>query len=319
MNKRHVEFSVIICTYNRSASLLNNLKSLQAQDLPEDFPWEIVVVDNNSIDDTQSVVTTFAEESGLPIRYVKEENQGLSNARNKGVIEAQGKYVAFTDDDAIVDRHWVREIYNTFETHRCDCVGGKIYLQLEKNIPKWLTKDLWGFLGYLDYGDTSLFFDSHDKYPHGGNIAFTKEVFDRIGYFNPTLGRTGNLSIGGEEVEFFRRLLKVGGVIVYQPAALVHHVISSNRLKKKYFRRLHYLEGDVKGRDFGSYEGRTLVGIPFFIFPRFLRSVKNHIFTIFSVGWNNSLRKEMNIWYFLGFVRGRIRYSFNRRNTKCPS
>jgi len=88
-----MELSVIICTYNRSKGLKKTLQSFHSQELPEDFPWEIVVVDNNSTDDTPETVTEFAENSQLVVRYIKEKCQGLSHARNRGVIEANGKYI----------------------------------------------------------------------------------------------------------------------------------------------------------------------------------------------------------------------------------
>lgn len=308
-----MELTVILCTYNRSKSLINTLESLKQQILPPDFQWEILVIDNNSTDNTPQVVREFNTSSGLRVRYAKEKKQGLSHARNKGILEARGHYVAFIDDDAIADENWVAKIYETFQLYSCDCIGGKIYLKYEGNLPRWLTKDLWGFLACLDYGDEVQRLESEEKYPVGCNMAFSKNVFETVGFFNTDLGRTGTKPIGGEEVEFFTRLLRVGATAIYQPGAPVYHVIQPERLKKSYFRRLHLLEGEVRGRDIGTYDGRNLCGIPLFIFPQFLRSIRNYISTIFSDGWNNSFRKEMNIWYFLGIMCGSIKRNREER------
>ena len=307
-----MELSVILCTYNRSNGLIRTLKSLQSQDLPKNFVWEVVVVDNNSTDDTPEKVREFAESSELVVRYVKEKKQGLSHARNKGVAEARGKYLHFTEDDEIADKDLIREIYGTFETFQCDCVGGRIYLKLEDEMPRWLTKDLWGFLGYLNYGDNALPMDEQ-RYPFGGNMTFSREVFDRIGLFNINMGRKGNQLFGGEEVDFFRRLLSAGGKGVYQPKALVYHIIDKLRLKKTYFRTLHYNEGMQRALLDDNVYRRCWFGIPLFVFPQFLRSIRNYVSAIFSDGWNRSFRKEMNIWHFMGYMQGRTN-RFKRRN-----
>ena len=300
-----MELSVILCTYNRSNGLIRTLKSLQSQDLPENFPWEIVVVDNNSTDDTPEKVREFAERSELVVRYVKEKKQGLSHARNRGVVEARGKYVHFTEDDEIADKDLIREIYGTFETYKCDCVGGRIYLKLEDEMPQWLTKDLWGFLGYLNYGDNTLQMDEQ-RYPFGGNMTFSREVFKRIGLFNVNMGRKGDQLFGGEEVDFFRRLLSAGGKGVYQPKAIVYHIIDKSRLKKTYFRTLHYNEGMQRALLDNEVYRHSLFGVPVFIFPQFLRSIRNYVSTIFLDGWNKSFRKEMNILWYIGFMKGKI-------------
>ena len=307
-----MEFSVIICTYNRSMGLKKSLESFQLQELPENFSWEIVVVDNNCTDDTPEKVKEFGANSGLLVRYVKEVKQGLSHARNKGVAEARGRYVHFSEDDEIADKRLVREIYDTFETYKCDCVGGRIYLKCEDEMPRWLTKDLWGFLGYLNYGDTPILMDEQ-RYPFGGNMTFSREVFDRIGLFNVDLGRKSNQLFGGEEVDFFRRLLSSGGKGIYQPKAIAYHTINKARLKKKYFRALHHNEGMQRALLNDEAYTRSLFGIPLFIFPQFLRSIRNYISAIFSHGWNDSFRKEMNIWHFLGYMLGRIN-RFKRRS-----
>ena len=300
-----MELSVILCTYNRSNGLIGTLKSLQFQDLPEHFAWEVVVVDNNSTDETPEKVRKFAENSELIVRYVKEKKQGLSHARNKGVAEARGRYLHFTEDDEIADKNLIREIYGTFKTYKCDCVGGRIYLKCEEKMPTWLIEELWGFLGYLNYGDNTLQMDEQ-RYPFGGNMTFSREVFKRIGLFNVNLGRKGKELLGGEEVDFFRRLLSSGGKGVYQPKALVYHIISQSRLKKNYFRTLHYKEGMQRALLDDKIYRRCLFGIPLFIFPQFLRSIRNYVSTIFSHGWNNSFRKEMNILWYIGFMKGKV-------------
>jgi glycosyltransferase involved in cell wall biosynthesis len=264
----------------------------------EKLLWEIVVVDNNSKDDTFEVVKSFSNSSSIPARYIKEESQGLSHARNRGIMESGGKYVAFTDDDAIADRGWVVALYETFQTCRCDSVGGRIYLKSVRQLPKWLKSELWGFLGFLDYGDKPFYLDS-DHLPFGGNMAFAREVFGRIGYFNPNFGRIGNVPYGSEEDDLFLRFFESGAKAVYQPRAVVQHVIGPEKLRKGYFRKLHFLAGTMKGRFSNDKIGRNIFGIPLFIFPQLLRSIVKYFH-------DPTLRAQMNVWWYIGFMRGSV-------------
>jgi glycosyltransferase involved in cell wall biosynthesis len=299
-----MDISIIICTYNRSNHLKNILKSLSEQVMTEKLIWEIVVVDNNSKDDTFKVVKSFSNSSYIPVRYVKEEKQGLSHARNRGIMESDGKYVAFTDDDAIADRRWIASLWETFQNYRCDSVGGRIYLKPVKQLPKWLKRELWGFLGFLDYGDKTFYLD-RDRLPFGGNMAFSREIFERIGYFNPNFGRVGNTNYGSEEDELFLRFFESRAEAVYQPSAVVHHVIGSEKLRKGYFRKLHFLAGDMNGRFSTNKIGRNIFGISLFIIPQFFRSIIKYF-------QNPTLRAQMNVWWYLGFMRGSIsRYKRN--------
>ena len=99
-----MDISIIICTYNRSESLKRTLQSLKEMSVSDDIEWELLIVDNNSTDNTREAVNDFTKTSGLNCRYVFESKQGLSNARNRGVKEACGEIIAFTDDDVIVDK-----------------------------------------------------------------------------------------------------------------------------------------------------------------------------------------------------------------------
>jgi glycosyltransferase involved in cell wall biosynthesis len=113
--------SVIICTYNRSGSLERTLASLARMELRDSADWELLVVDNNSKDDTRVVVDGFTRASGVNCRYIFEKEQGLSHARNRGIREAKGEIIAFTDDDVLLDRHWLKNISLGSEWRRGSC------------------------------------------------------------------------------------------------------------------------------------------------------------------------------------------------------
>lgn len=291
-----MDFSIIICTYNRSKSLSTALNSLNSLNLPDNFQWEVIVVDNNSIDNTKEVVNEFIENSKLNLRYVKETQQGLSHARNKGIKESKGKYIAFTDDDAIVDSQWIARLHETFQAYGCDCVGGRIYIKPEKELPCWLKKELWGFLGFLDYGDKLL--KIKDEKIFGGNMVFSKEILSKVGYFNTELGRTPSALTGGEEAELIQKIKNLGGTILYQPSAIVHHIIGHEKINKQYFRKLHYYSGITSGRFFDKTIKYHINGVPLFVFLHFFKSFIKYIKV-------PSVRLQMNIWWHLGFMKGR--------------
>jgi glycosyltransferase involved in cell wall biosynthesis len=306
-----MDLTVILCTYNRCEELKQALASLARQRVRAGAQWEVLLVDNNSTDATKDVYNQFRHNFPVPLRYVYEASQGLSHARNRGIGEAQGRYVAFTEDDERSDASWVQALLDTFEEYSCDAVAGRIELLWSDLRPAWLTDELLGFLGYLNYGEPQVL--TREKPPFGGNMAFDRAVFSRIGVFDTRLGRQGRKLIGGEEMEFFCRFLGSGGVAVYQPKALMHHMVRNNRLKKSYFRRLHFHEGQVRGR-YDIYKGKKIAGIPLFLMPQLCRSLINLLSETYRRGLNGSLRKEMIVWYFLGLLLGCFQGRLIQRN-----
>lgn len=300
------DISVIVCTYNRSASLRNTLKSLCRQAVPSGVSWEVVVVDNNSSDDTQGVIRNFTAVPGTSIRAVREERQGLSQARNRGIAEARGRYLVFTDDDVLAPSGWVSVLNETFEKGGWDAIGGRVLLRYDRSMPRWLKPELWGFLACLDYGDEEMPLTDIERPFFGANMAFCREVFEKVGGFDAGLGRKGKALVGGEEIDLFGRMLAAGLRAVYQPRAAVDHVVDPGRLRKGYFRRLHYASGRTWGMRRDDLNGRTFLGVPFFLFPQLMRSVGVFVSEGLREGFHNVFRKEMNIWFLLGFMRGRM-------------
>ena len=296
MGKR-INVNIIICTYNRAASLDKALDSITHIESPKDTITEIILVNNNSQDNTEKIVEKY-QNRPFTIKNVFEEKQGLSHARNRGTGESRGKYIAFIDDDALADRKWIVALHETFQRYGCDGIGGRIYLKPVRKLPGWLTKDLWGFLACLDYGDQPFQIDRR-QFIYGTNMAFPREIFNKVGYFNTELGRTGYMPIGGEETELLGRILSCGGKVYYQPKAEVYHIIDEYKLRKQYFRRLHYYEGHSSGKAYDMGIKSNLCGIPLFMFPQLMRSLLRYL-------TNPTLRMQMNVCWFLGFMKGRM-------------
>jgi len=292
-----MDISVVICTYNRSHNLKGVLKSLSEQIMPKELQWEIIIVDNNSTDETKSVVEGFKAFSGLRINYFFEPKQGKSYALNTGIQKAQGDIIAFTDDDIMVPTNWVEAIYSSFKKYCCDGLCGRIHIKLPQRIPPWLTKELWGFLGYLNYGDEPFFITEEAIF--GGNVVYTRAVIERTGMFDVNRGRSADKLLGGEDVEYGERVVRQGNRVLYQPDLQVYHVIPSSKIRRRYFLKLHYYEGLIKGKHYDIPIGKSICGIPLFIVPQLLRTVSAYL-------KKPTLRMQMNIWWFWGFMRGRF-------------
>jgi glycosyltransferase involved in cell wall biosynthesis len=300
----NMEISVVICTFNRAESLKRTLTSIGSMQIPEDLSWELIVVDNNSPDSTEAVIAAFALESGLPVVYAFEAKKGLSHARNRGIMEARGAVIAFTDDDVIVDAAWLGNILNAFKDQSTACAGGRILPVWEKEPPGWLTTDLYNYLALLDLGDEPVLMTTPNLW--GANFAVRSGMFEKYGNFNTEIGRTRSKLYAGEETEIIRRLIENREKVCYFPGMLVHHCISENRMNKAYFRKWEYDQGELRGMQIGKQ--------PLLQSAKLLASVARNIVkaagrflwfrvTSPSLAFREQLRSIRNI----GIIAGRIK------------
>ncbi len=236
--------SIIIATYNRAHSLVRTLGSVVRQSL-DAGAWECVVVDNNSSDDTQEQFAAFAAaHPGFNLRIVRETMQGLSHARNRGIAESVGEYIAIIDDDEEVNTDFARAYADFFDSYPDAAAGGgKITPLYEFEPPKWLSPIAERpIAGTLDMGPEIVPFRG-ERYPGGGNMVLRRSAVGRFGMFNPDLGRTGKKLLAGEEKDLFRRLRAGGGKIYYVPGAQILHIIPPSRLTREYFARATRMVG----------------------------------------------------------------------------
>jgi glycosyltransferase involved in cell wall biosynthesis len=234
--------SVVVCTYNRCESLKQTIKSLAEQSFPKDR-YEIVVIDNNSTDNTKASVEDLM--AGIPnLRYAHEQEQGHNPSRNRGIKEASGEIVAFTDDDVEAEHNWVRELVRAFERFPdVVAVGGRTIPVFLRGRPNWLSDNLLYHHGDTQFGSEtrSLTFPEH---PFGLNMAFKKTCFYEVGFFTPKLGRkkTENL-LSDDEKELFYRISKADLKTAYTPHAVIKHMIPSERTMRKWLISRSYWQG----------------------------------------------------------------------------
>ena len=236
--------TAIICTYNCAKYLGNLLESIAANDLPRS-EYEIVLVDNNCTDNTREICEAFAiVHKDVNFRYVVEQEQGLSAARNKGIKEAKGNVLVYIDDDALIDIWYLRTISEYMSAHpEISAVGGPIIPLYETVEPKWMTRYTKELLcGYLYLGDKERTFPG-DRYPGGGNAAYRSDVFQKVGLFNTDLGRKGDSLMGAEEKDIFDKMCSQKMQFMYLPKMILHHIIPQKKLECDYFDRLTYQIG----------------------------------------------------------------------------
>jgi glycosyltransferase involved in cell wall biosynthesis len=305
-----IRISVIICTYNRSESLKKTLSSLGGLSGLDSIDWELLVVDNNSSDGTREVVEEFISASGRNCRYLFEKKQGLSQARNRGIREAEGEVIAFTDDDVLLDPKWLTNLAEEFENDGVACVGGKILPSWEKPRPGWLEGDLLNILALLDLGEEKIRLS--EPVIWGANLAIRSSMFRQYGGFDTNLGRTEGKLYAGEETKFIRMLLEKGETVLYCPSILVHHCIPEFRMKKSYFRKWSFDKGELKGKMMGDYQQKNLIGIPHHVLYETVQSSWKYLWRQVASP-RLAFHEQLVLVHCLGFIAGRLRY----RNTQA--
>lgn len=231
--------SCIICTYNREDFIANCLSSVASQWLSKDL-YEIIVVNNNSSDNTEKIVEEFfSSHPECNGKLIHEPKQGLSFARNRGAYTAQSKILTFIDDDTVADPSLLEEILKTFKTYpSAGCVGGKINLSLPDSLPWWYSEALSPYFSRFDLSTKTIKkITQIAELPYGANFSILKDALINIGGFSLTLGRKGKDFSGGEELDVAYRIAAQGYDLYYNPSAIVTHFIKKERINFKHMIR----------------------------------------------------------------------------------
>jgi len=316
-----VKFSIIIATFNRAAVLQTTLESLAS--LQPKGTWEVIVVDNNSSDDTRAVVERAAERFPVPLRYLFEAEQGRSAALNCGCRAAAGEILVTTDDDVRVEPDWLERIEAGLEAHRCDYVGGRVFPLWAGEVPPWLPSRfevLCGVIAVMDYGPEPMKYGV--RAPLGVNMAIRRAALDRVGEFDPRIGRKAGTLLGQEVRDWCVRAHALGVVGYYRPDIVVHHWIPAERLTKAYFRRWYYWRGVSRallyahsGRDMENPEQAApdpasvphVGGVPRYLFRTALVVLKDAAMARLSHDVVLSFDRELWLCNFAGILHQRWR------------
>jgi glycosyltransferase involved in cell wall biosynthesis len=243
------------------------MDNIAALTMPEFVEWEVLVVDNNSSDQTRAVIEDFARRLPGRIRHIFESQPGLSHARNAGIREARGDIVAFTDDDVSIPPTWLQSLTRNLNDGEWSGAGGRVLPERSFAPPRWLSTGSQYALGALCVFDLGPEARPLAESPFGANMAFRKEMFEKYGYFRTDLGRKPGSLMSNEDTEFGRRLFAGGERLRYEPTALVFHPVSAERMQKRYFLDWWLAKGRAQIREFGPRAGAKwhCRGIPLYL------------------------------------------------------
>jgi glycosyltransferase involved in cell wall biosynthesis len=272
--------SVVIGTYNRANLLGRTLTALQGQRTAPGLTWEVVVVDNNSSDDTRAVVRAASAAFPVPIRYVFEPRQGISHARNAGVHHAKGGIIAVTDDDCRPTPAWVQNVVDSLQRWDADALGGRILPEWSSPPPSWLATDRHLQTSIAMLEDENVRRVELGPWQRengfrvwGANMAFRRSAFETAGGFDTSIGVRGKKKYSHEDIAFVRKIVEAGKVVVYDPVSTVHHWVGPERMRKSYFRRHSFYYGEGSAFRNGAPKGRHVLGVP----PYLLRVLVGHV------------------------------------------
>lgn len=275
--------TVAICTWNRATLLDQTLAAMANLIIPSGIEWELLVVDNNGTDNTDEVVARHSRR--LPLRMLREERKGKSNAANLALDSSAGELILWTDDDVLVEPEWLTRFAEAADRHPEAAIFGGV---IDPWFPEPPDPELVaafpalanGFCG-LDHGIEEGPLPA-DAQVWGANMGFRRSAVAGI-RFDTTLGpspmaittngRTSHLSVGGgEEVRFIRSVQERGGEVVWVPSMRLRHYVAPERMRLGYLSASYTEKGRILVRESGVPSGPRLLGTPRWVLKKWLEA-----------------------------------------------
>ncbi len=288
--------SVIICTWNRSAILKQTLDSLALHQGCQALDIDVVVVDNNSSDDTRELVESYIANWPLgTLRYAFEPRQGKQFALNLGIQVTRNPLLAFTDDDILFPVDWLAKVHQVFKDESVDLAGGKTELIWpDSGKPRWYHPTMLAILAGVDLGDEKMPAPA-DYAPAGSNLIARRSLFERIGGYSEQHFRH-------MDYEFGMRSLREGAQVLYDPALVVFAPVDASCLTPRYFRRWSFKAGiatEISATD------KALLLVPRCMYRQLLEDALFLVLRIFRYPDADLFNRELRIWRVLGLISSR--------------
>lgn len=232
--------TVCICTYKRPALLKRLLEDLRDQDTGGLFTYSIVVTENDGLQSAKAVVSGFAAESNVSVKYCLEPQQNIAMARNRAIENAPGDFVAFIDDDEFPTKQWLLNLFNVCDKPQVDGVLGPVLPHFSDEAPRWVIKGKFydrprhatGFL--LNWSQTRT-----------GNVLLKTDLFAGDAQpFSPQC-------LEGSDQEFFKRMIQKGHAFVWCNEAVAYEVVPPARWKRSFLVRRALFRGFFSLRNHG--------------------------------------------------------------------
>ncbi len=285
LSNNSLDFSVVIPTYNGINRLPEVLNKLKQQIKTENITWEIIIVDNNSADNTSDLIKSYQNNWQYPycLRYLLERKQGAAFARQTGIENAKSPLIGFLDDDNIPDNDWVYSAYIFAQKYpKCGAMGSFVRGDFAGEIPENFGK-IKPFLAITDRGKKPLLYNPKLKYlpPSAGLVVRKQAWLESVPEKTILSGRIQDNMLTGEDLEILGYIQSKGWEIWYNPDMKITHKIPAHRLTRS------YLIPFMGGIGLSRYVTR-MVGVKFYLKP------------ILLLGYFiNDLRKI--VWQFLKY------------------
>jgi glycosyltransferase involved in cell wall biosynthesis len=311
-----MKITIILCTFNRCDALERALRSVAGSILPDSVEWEVLVVDNNSTDQTPEVVESFRQLHPGHFRYLLEPRQGKSHALNAGIRAAFGDVLAFMDDDLVVEPAWLQNLTADLNKGKWAGAGGRILPERTFSPPHWIPLQDRYALAPLAVFNPNLEAGPLEEAPFGANMAIQKWVFEKYGGFRTDLGpQPGGKPQKSEDSEFGHRLLAAGERLRYEPSAVAYHSVPQDRLRKAYFLAWWFDKARADIRAFGIPTDTQwfVAGIPWYLFRRL---------AVWTLRWAVALdprsrfSSKVKTWSVAGQILECHRVSLEKRQTR---
>lgn len=288
--------TVVICSYNGENILKDCINSLCNQTY-NNKDVEIIIIDNNSDDKTSEIALSFCKKKSY-IKTYFEQMQGLSFARNHGLEKAKGKYVAYIDDDARVNKNWIEVAIDIIKNKEPDIFGGPVYPIFPEGKPEWY-KNEYGVRGYM--GETGWL---KEGFIIGSNMFFKKSLLIELGGFNPNLGMIKNKIKYHEETELIYKAFELGKNVYYSNELALNDIIPEFKKHLLFFLSSWYFSGKdynyLKKPNFNVDDFPKLIEKIEIIFENFEKAVKTRNIDDFKFPENYVVENLKNDVFQLG-------------------
>lgn len=251
MNADSLTFSLILCTFERTADLLATLDSIRRTHVPDGMTGELIVVDSSRTEDTRRALHQAEPIPRLPLRVLHEPRRGKAHALNTGIAAARGIALLFTDDDVRVPSAWVGPMVQPILDGHADAIAGGIHLASDLRRP-WMDELHRGWMASTDVLD-----QEKPAVLTGANMAFGRHVLAKVPVFDPELG-AGSALGGGDETLFSFQLLAAGFRLLPAFTTSVEHHFDPARLSRRSFLDRTKIEGRSNAYIAHHWEHKTI-------------------------------------------------------------
>jgi len=257
------KITISIATFNRPLGLKAVLDGIEVQDLPDNIELRVVIVDNSLDGNARESIENRTNLYRYPLVYHNEIRPGITYPRNRGIedaLESRGDYIVFTDDDVLVDKAWIKELYFASEATGAAAVSGAVKAKFKETPLWWIEKG--GFFEVLDLPDRQPV-----EYGHTTSSMVRLDCIRKLKLrFDPFFSLTG-----GEDVAFFQAIRDAGGDTIFARNAIVYECIGPERLMLSWWIKRWYRTGNTEGL-IEVREGNKIKVLPAVFFKGVLRT-----------------------------------------------